>query len=279
MPGRRCLELLRTWGLESWAGGVWFSANGEWYDWPHTFPAMFVTGTGYVIFETEDELRQYRQPAGHVVFNQRRGGIAALDDFVQMAASPVIDSVARAAPSPRQSRGSRANHANGRAERVLAYRSDADIPVWVTGGRRVMSQRHNTMTNTLKRLGEARGRTLIEIVSFYDVLEIGVCRDRLIEVKSEIGSRAIHEAMGQLLHYHEFCRRPALTDLALVLPARPDQSWIDTLLRRGIATLWFEGPLDVGPIHGIDFTRAYASRGNAHSVSLNPDEFSGSAAV
>lgn len=121
-----------------------------------------------------------------------------------------------------------------------------------------MHQRHNTMTNAFRNLGLLHGRTLREVLGIYDVLLTGERRDLLTEFKSEITANAIHSAMGQLWHYQEFCDRPDLTDLAIVLPSSPGPVWIARLARRGIATLWFEGLPERGVIHGLDLTQPYA---------------------
>lgn len=108
----------------------------------------------------------------------------------------------------------------------------------------VYRNRHNIMTNALKRLfakhklveGTEEHCRYDVIIKQYD----GTNRDLLIEVKPDPDKGSIRIAIGQLVDYRRFLPHRAGTDLALLTISRPPQTYLDLMLELQISALWFD---------------------------------------
>lgn len=244
---------------------IYFDEDGVGYPCPRHFPAAFVCRLGYLIIDGPEDLPPNPETVGmglpwhfKVVFPS---GISSLPHFVAVpnqppqvdddvdppqVQGPVTSSVIVRPSSGGGSavgRGYRADRTFNLTSRPLTYRSDADIPYTVTGGERVMTQRHNAISNLLLKLGEKARKDIREVTGAYDALILGIERDKLIEMKADGSSRSIHTAIGQLYDYRRGCPRPERTDLAVILPENPDPSVIEFLasLTPPIQTHWVVG--------------------------------------
>lgn len=132
-----------------------------------------------------------------------------------------------------------------------APHAGSELPDYDTSERQYLQEagthryrnRHNRMTTALKKLlsgfeltqgtnPDCRWDVLIER---YDTTG----RDLLLEVKPDGTKAAIRIAIGQLLDYRRFVRRPAATDSAVVTIGRPDGLYRQLLLDLQISAIWF----------------------------------------
>lgn len=145
---------------------------------------------------------------------------------------------------PRRPRPSLPISAKPVEEKDLQQRDIGDIIAIVQGGRRRVRRLHNEMTNALleARVGASPPREGASSDCLYDALieKYDGKRDLLIEVKSTTERGVLRLAVGQLLDYRRGVPRPAETDLAVLLPERPDVECEEFLKVVEVKLLWFE---------------------------------------
>lgn len=133
--------------------------------------------------------------------------------------------------------------------RDLPLKDEADVDgVRATGSVKIR-RLHNRITNALKTLCEGAGLEVQEGIvgnALFDALVIDYdgTRDLLIEAKSSTDRGVIRLAVGQLLDYRRNVPRPAATDLAVLLPMRPDDAMAEFLSSLGIKLVWIEFDLN-----------------------------------
>ena len=108
----------------------------------------------------------------------------------------------------------------------------------------IYRNRHNKMTNALKRLWTGHKLRCGSLPDCrYDVLienydDRG--RDLLIEAKPDPEKGAIRIALGQLFDYRRFLTHRVRTDLCVLTISRPPRLYINLLLDLHISPLWFQ---------------------------------------
>ncbi len=130
--------------------------------------------------------------------------------------------------------------------RDLPLKDDSDVKSVAAGGEREVRRRHNAMTNALKKLcgDDVRLREGSVSTCMFDALLVSDQeggRDLLIEVKSSTERGVLRLAVGQLLDYRRGVERPDETDLAVLLPEKPEDDALAFLESVGVDALWFVG--------------------------------------
>ena len=131
-----------------------------------------------------------------------------------------------------------------KADRTLDQKDDADVSVIIRTRSRKSVRLHNSMTNRLTRLCKRAHLKIYEGVEpyRYDALVKnydGNGKDLLIEAKNSSHRSQLRLAVGQLLDYRRGLRRRAVTDLAILIPERPNRDLMSFLSDVGINFLWF----------------------------------------
>jgi hypothetical protein len=130
------------------------------------------------------------------------------------------------------------------ANRLLDEKDDSDVEVILKTRSRKAVRLHNSMTNALTKTCSRAGFKILEgaepyrfdaLIKDYD----GNGKDLLIEAKSSCDRPHLRLAVGQLLDYRRGLRRRAVTDLAILLPEKPDNESLHFLNDVGIHAVWF----------------------------------------
>lgn len=129
-------------------------------------------------------------------------------------------------------------------EKPLNEKDDSDIEILKKSLSIKAKRIHNSMTNALiKKIKEKK----LEILegpqkNKYDALIKNYDnngRYLLIEVKSSSDRPNLRLAVGQLLDYRRKLESRAVTDLAILVPDKPDEDSLDFLNYIGIIVMWF----------------------------------------
>lgn len=129
-------------------------------------------------------------------------------------------------------------------EKDLTTKDTDDVDV-IIHARSIKAKRlHNKMTNQLKKLCESAKLKIKEGDKLYpyDALIVdydGHGKDILVEAKSSVNRPELRLAVGQLFDYRRGLKRRAATDLAVLLPDKPDQDSMTFLDDVGVNILWF----------------------------------------
>lgn len=224
--------LSAAWGIN--AKHSLYRASGDWYHTPREFPFALLDENGYVLFDSEPDLRipeiSVSSREGKDWLSVRKPGICGLAGYV------------------RKRGGHRESVTEGEAGRTdtvaLREYDDAERCSVSRSSELTYRRLHNRMTNALRRafapLSPAQGKKrYIEfdvLLPNYD----GAGRDLLIEAKPDPDRGSIRIAIGQLFDYRRSLKRAASTDLAILTIGPPERSYLELLLDLGITALWFE---------------------------------------
>jgi hypothetical protein len=126
----------------------------------------------------------------------------------------------------------------------LNQKDDNDIEVIKKKGTLTFRRLHNTMTNRLVEIYRTKYLPLEgrDQKNKYDALIMNYNahgRDLLIEVKSSIERSQLRLAVGQLLDYRRYLPNRTKTDLAVLLPKKPDLDSLNFLKEAKIYAIWF----------------------------------------
>ncbi|MFC2084000.1 hypothetical protein ACFLS9_03000 [Bacteroidota bacterium] len=130
------------------------------------------------------------------------------------------------------------------ANRTLDEKDDSDVEIILKSRSKIAVRLHNSMTNILTKLCKRVGYEVLEgsdpykfdaLIKNYD----GKGKDLLIEAKSNCQRAHLRLAVGQLLDYRRGLKRRAVTDLAILLPEKPDKESLKFLYDVGIRIIWF----------------------------------------
>ncbi|MFA5771133.1 MAG: hypothetical protein WC974_00150 [Thermoplasmata archaeon] len=160
------------------------------------------------------------------------------DAFILDVCSDHIDKIATTRAKQKHIRENR--------NRPLSEKDDSDVNVISKTRSRKAKRLHNSMTNTLVKMCHKVNYEVIEGTSGdaeYDALiknydDKG--KDLLIEVKSSQERGNLRLAVGQLLDYRRHLPRRAATDLAILLPEKPNKNNQEFLDDVGVQFLWFD---------------------------------------
>lgn len=130
-------------------------------------------------------------------------------------------------------------------EKALSVKDDSDIEILAKSLSKEAKRIHNSMTNALRKKIEEKYKFKIfegpqnnkydALIKNYD----NNGRDLLIEVKSSPTRAHLRLAVGQLFDYRRMLNRRAVTDMAILLPEKPDQDSLNFLMDIGIIVMWF----------------------------------------
>jgi hypothetical protein len=137
--------------------------------------------------------------------------------------------------------------------RPLSFKDDSDVETIIKSSNRKLTRLHNKMTNRLLSLCYKAGYKVLEGNEHnkYDACILNYNnkkRDLLIEVKSSTIRSHLRLAVGQLFDYRIKLKRKAVTDVAVLLPMKPDHDTYYFLNYIGINVLWFRN----SKLSGID---------------------------
>lgn len=135
--------------------------------------------------------------------------------------------------------GSRIPSKRATKKRILNVKSEDDVSILLKQRTIKIRHLHNKMTNGLRELCKSEGLEIGQ--QFYDALISNYDKgcDLLIEAKSSMDRASLRLAVGQLLDYRRSLARGAVTDLAVLLPRKPEKDAISYLSDIGIYAIWF----------------------------------------
>ncbi|WP_157759061.1 hypothetical protein [Cystobacter fuscus] len=127
----------------------------------------------------------------------------------------------------------------------LGLKDAEDLKVISLGGTKKRAQLHNKMTNRLLALCKKHKLTVDEgsdKACRYDarIQNYAKGRDLLIEAKTSTEIADSRLAVGQLLDYRRHLAKRASTDIAVLLPQRPDSKVMNFLDDVGVKLIWFK---------------------------------------
>ena len=145
--------------------------------------------------------------------------------------------------SNREEKREARNGGHGGSGKLLSTFDEAERNSVQKSSTIVYRNRHNKMTNAIKKLfrkyvvtqGTDQDCRYDVLIKDYD----GKGRDLLTEVKPEPDKGSIRIAIGQLLDYRRFLPHRTGTDLAVLTISRPARTYVDLLLDLQISPLWF----------------------------------------
>ena len=225
-------DLSAAWGIT--ARHSLYSALGNWYHTPREFPFALLDENGYVLFDSERDLRipeiSVSSREGKDWLSVRKPGICGLAGYVHKGG---------------EHRKSVTESDAGRTDTVaLREYDDAERRSVSRSSELTYRRLHNRMTNALGRAfaplspeqGKKRHVEFDVLLPNYDTTG----RDLLIEAKPDPDRGSIRIAIGQLFDYRRSLKRAASTDLAILTIGPPERSYLELLLDLGITALWFE---------------------------------------
>lgn len=232
MKPKNAKDLSAAWGIK--AKHSLFRASGDWYHTPREFPFALLDENGYVLFDSEPDLRipeiSVSNREGKDWLSVRKPGICGLAGYVRKGGGH---------------RESVTESDAGRTDTVaLREYDDAERRSVSRSSELTYRRLHNRMTNALGRafapLSPTQGKKgHIEfdvLLPNYD----GAGRDLLIEAKPDPDRGSVRIAIGQLFDYRRSLKRAVSTDLAILTIGPPERSYLELLRDLGITALWFE---------------------------------------
>ena len=147
-------------------------------------------------------------------------------------------------PKPVMSSGQNGKRNVAIKAQELDLKDEADVETISHAGSARMRRIHNRMTNAMQAIVSVRHRITegTSPIARYDALIKNYAnngRDLLVEAKSSNDIAAIRLAIGQLIDYRRFIAKRYTTDLAVLVPSKPDQYAIELLAEAGVHYLWF----------------------------------------
>ncbi len=145
----------------------------------------------------------------------------------------------RALPKPKDSIGVRERQ----SDRELDEKDDNDISILIRTQTIKARRLHNAMTNRLTRFCTHAGLKIYEGTGQYRydalVKNYDSNNDLLIEAKSSLNRAQLRLAVGQLFDYRRGLPKRAVTDLAVLLPKKPNKDSFSYLADVGVHVLWY----------------------------------------
>lgn len=137
----------------------------------------------------------------------------------------------------------------GAGSRPLELKDAGEVHILMKAQSLRYHRRHDDMTNQLLSCSREAGLDCAEGTDpdcRYDARVVnydGKGRDLLIEAKADTAIQFCRMAIGQLFDYRRRLPTRALTDLAVLFPARPSRDACDLLTGLGMRVLWFSSSM------------------------------------